>query len=491
MLRHLTACVLAVAALMAASGPASAEKRVALVIGNSAYQHTATLKNPSNDATDMARTLRELDFEVIDGTDLAKRDMVERIRTFADKVRGADVGLFYYAGHGLQVNGRNFLAPVDAKLNSDVDLDFEAVELDLVLKQLERSSRLSLVFLDACRDNPLAMQLAQTSRSLGIGRGLAQVEKAVGMMIAFSTQPGNVALDGDGRNSPYTAALLRHIDTQGRSINDTMIEVRRDVLEQTGGKQVPWENSSLTGQFFFKPAPLPPTAGGPSETAAQIAALRDEIERLKGAKVADGASQAAREIAVEPAGGATGADTKLASVDEGIAPQAAPTTAPAPLPPQPAQAELAADITAALKDLGCYDGTPTSDWDEETQNALQRFNALSKLDLPDDAPQDATLAALKAWTGEPCAATKMVAPTPKPDIAPKASATPKAAPKAAPTKRAAPKQTAPKQTKQAVKPTYRPKSAARPTYKAKPEGDGLSDAQRELQRRFPAGPWAD
>ncbi|WP_158008138.1 caspase family protein [Methyloceanibacter superfactus] len=295
MLRHLTACVFGVAALMAASAPASAEKRVALVIGNSAYQHTGTLKNPSNDATDMARTLRELDFEVIDGTDLTKRDMVKRIRTFADKVRGADVGLFYYAGHGLQVNGRNFLAPVDAKLSSDVDLDFEAVELDLVLKQLERSSRLSLVFLDACRDNPLAMQLAQTSRSLGIGRGLAQVEKAVGMMIAFSTQPGNVALDGDGRNSPYTAALLRHIAAQGRSINDTMIEVRRDVLEQTDGKQVPWENSSLTGQFFFKPAPLPPTAGGPNETAAQIAALREEIERLKGAKVADGVSQAARD----------------------------------------------------------------------------------------------------------------------------------------------------------------------------------------------------
>ena len=487
MLRHLTACVFGVATLIAASGPASAEKRVALVIGNSAYQHTATLKNPSNDATDMAQALRNLDFEVIDGTDLSKRDMVKRIRTFADKVRGADVGLFYYAGHGLQVNGRNFLAPVDAKLSSDVDLDFEAVELNLVLKQLERSSRLSLVFLDACRDNPLAMQLAQTSRSLGIGRGLAQVEKAVGMMIAFSTQPGNVALDGDGRNSPYTAALLRHIATEGRSINDTMIEVRKDVLDQTGGKQVPWENSSLTGQFFFKPAPLPPTVRASNETAAQIAALREEIERLKGAKVADGASQAAREIAVEPAGSSTGAETKLASVDYAVATQAAPTAAPAPLPPQPAQAELSADIAVELKDLDCYDGTPTSDWDGETQSALQRFNALSKLDLADDAPQDATLAALKAWTGEHCPATKMVAPTPKPDIAPKASATPKATPK----KRAAPKTVPKKKTKQAVKPTYRSKSAARPAYQAKPKSDGISDAQRELQRRFPAGRWPD
>ncbi len=180
MLRHLTACVFGVAALMAASAPASAEKRVALVIGNSAYQHTATLKNPSNDATDMARTLRELDFEVIDGTDLTKRDMVKRIRTFADKVRGADVGLFYYAGHGLQVNGRNFLAPVDAKLSSDVDLDFEAVELNLVLKQLERSSR-PIARLSrrlprqpprhaACPDEPVAWDRAR-ARAGGEGGG--------------------------------------------------------------------------------------------------------------------------------------------------------------------------------------------------------------------------------------------------------------------------------------------------------------------------------
>jgi len=486
MLRHLTACVFSIVTLLAASASASAEKRVALVIGNAAYQHTAALKNPSNDATDMARTLRDLDFEVIDGTDLSKRDMIRRIRAFADKVQGADVGLFYYAGHGLQVNGRNFLAPVDAKLNSDVDLDFEAVELNLVLKQLERSSRLSLVFLDACRDNPLAMQLAQ-SRSLGVGRGLAQVEKAVGMMIAFSTQPGNVALDGDGRNSPYTAALLHHIATQGRSINDTMIEVRREVLEQTGGKQVPWENSSLTGQFFFKPAPMPSIAGAPNETAAQIAALREEIERLKGASVADGASQAAREIAVEPANAGTG--TKLASVDDAVAPQAAPTAVPAPLPPEPVEAELVADIAAELKDLECYDGTPTSDWDEQTQDALQRFNAVSKLDLPDDAPQDATLAALKGWTGAHCTATEMVAPTPKPTVVPKA--TTKVTPKTTPTKRAAPKQTAPK-TKKAAKPTYRSKSAAGPTYKTKPKSDdGISDAQRELQRRFPAGPWGN
>jgi uncharacterized caspase-like protein len=479
MLRHLAACVLGLTSLAVAITPASAEKRVALVIGNSAYAHTAPLKNPSNDATDMAATLRALGFEVVDGTDLTKRDMVRQIRIFADKVRGADVGLFFYAGHGLQVNGRNFLAPVDATLKSDIDLDFEAVELDLVLKQLERSSRLSLVFLDACRDNPLAQSLAQTSRSVSIGRGLAQVEKAVGMMIAFATQPGNVALDGDGRNSPYTEALLRHIATQGRSINDVMIEVRKDVLETTGGKQVPWENSSLTGQFFFKPGTAQ-AAAGTSETAAQIAALREEIDRLKAAKDPQGDKQAAREIAVEPAGSAASpemGETKIAAVDADTPAPQTPAVTPSPAPAEPTQDELAADIAAELKALDCYDGTPTGAWDTQTQDALKRFNALSKFDLTLDEPEGATLAALKDWTSGNCATTKVVAPTPKPKVKP--AAAPKK--QATPTERAAP---APKK-KKAAKPTYRPKSAQQ----KRPKNDGVSDAQRELQRAFPSTNW--
>jgi uncharacterized caspase-like protein len=254
MLKHVITCVASVGALLLTLHGAAADKRVALVIGNSAYQHTAPLRNPSNDATDMAAKLRELGFDVIDGIDLTKAEMESRIRAFSDKLAGADVGLFYYAGHGLAVDGKNFLAPVDAALKSEADVDFETVELNLVLKQMERNSRLSLVFLDACRNNPLAANLATSSRSLAVARGLARVEKAVGMMIAFSTRPEDVALDGEGRNSPFTGALLRHISDEGESVNDVMIEVRNDVLKATDGKQVPWENSSLTGQFFFKPA---------------------------------------------------------------------------------------------------------------------------------------------------------------------------------------------------------------------------------------------
>ena len=145
---------------------------------------------------------------------------------------------------------------------------------------MERNARVSLVFLDACRDNPLAANLAQ-SRSLQVGRGLAQIERAVGMMIAFATQPGNVALDGEGRNSPFTHALLGHINQEGTTINDLMVEVRKDVLAATGGKQVPWENSSLTGQFYFKPSEPKSIAEQSAETDAQIAVLRQEIERLQ------------------------------------------------------------------------------------------------------------------------------------------------------------------------------------------------------------------
>ncbi len=433
MLRHLAAGLFSLAVLATAPDAALAERRVALVIGNSAYQNTAPLKNPANDAADMAAKLRELGFEVIDGTDLSKREMEQRIRTFADKLAGADVGLFFYAGHGLQVDGRNFLAPVDAALKSDTDLDFEAVELNLVLKQLERNARVSIVFLDACRDNPLANNLALASRSLSIGRGLAHVEKAVGMMIAFATQPGNVALDGAGRNSPFTTALLRHIATEGAGINDVMIDVRRDVLEETGGKQVPWENSSLTGQFYFKPAAPKTAENGSADTVAEIAALREEIARLQANQNAllnsqkdelatlqqklkaqtgeepvdvSQAPASSRVIAVEPAAPATdAAETKTAN----LAPSdltGVKQPSPAQATPEPAraadQAALSRDIQTKLKTLDCYRGKIDGDWGSGTRTGVERFSKIANLDLNTDKAEQATLDALAAWKGEHC-----------------------------------------------------------------------------------------
>jgi uncharacterized caspase-like protein len=456
MAKHLTAFVLAVLVLAGTFASAHAEKRVALVIGNSTYQHTVPLKNPSNDASDMAGKLRQLGFEVIDGTNLSKAEMEQRIRTFAAKLSGADVGLFFYAGHGLQVDGKNFLAPIDARLKSDADIDFEAVELNLVLKQLERNSRVSIVFLDACRDNPLASNLAQ-SRSLQVGRGLAQVEKAVGMMISFATQPGNVALDGEGRNSPFTNALLGHIDQEGTSINDVMVEVRKDVLAATAGKQVPWENSSLTGQFYFKPAAPKSVAEQSAETAAQIAALRQEIDRLQTSQGAALQAQqeqleilkqklneetkkavtlpgppaeaaTSRVIAVEPAENAAAGNADAASASADTAKLAAADATSVEATPQakdspalPAAVDLAAlsrDIQTKLKDYGCYGGKIDASWGSGTRSAVDRFNKLANLDLNSDEPEQQTLDALKAWTGSRCPVEEIAREEPGPSTPP-------------------------------------------------------------------------
>src|SRR5262245_1003646 len=196
---------------------AQAEKRVALVIGNSAYQHTPTLANPANDAADMSAALKKHGFKVIDGYDLDKASFERKVRDFSGALRGAEVGLFFYAGHSLQAAGQNYLVPTDAQAESADALDWELVRLDLVPRTMERVTSANIIFLDACRNNPLGRNLARAmgTRSAEVGRGLAAVESGVGTLISFSTQPGNVALDGSGRNSPFAGALAKHISSGG------------------------------------------------------------------------------------------------------------------------------------------------------------------------------------------------------------------------------------------------------------------------------------
>jgi uncharacterized caspase-like protein len=265
--------------------PAAAQKRVALVIGNSAYQHATALANPANDANDMSAALKELGFEVILGLNLDKRAFDARVREFSRALPDADTGVFYYAGHGLQVVGRNYLVPIDAQLQSERDLDFEANALDFILKQMEldRDGKTSIVFLDACRDNPLAGNLARSmgTRSAGVGRGLAQVQAGVGTFVAYSTQPGNVALDGQERNSPFTAALATSIKEPGRNLTSVMIDVRRKVLAATNGRQVPWDHSALTGDFYFHLASAPGTVPKVTPPDSGAAAMRDRVRQLE------------------------------------------------------------------------------------------------------------------------------------------------------------------------------------------------------------------
>jgi uncharacterized caspase-like protein len=272
--------------------PAAAEKRVALVIGNSAYLSAGTLSNPVNDASDTARVLKKFGFRVILGLDLTKPAFEEKVRKFSHALANADTAILYYAGHGLQVSGRNYLLPVDAKLANERDLDFEAISLDFVLKQMEveREGKINIVFLDACRDNPLSQNLARSmgTRSVAIGKGLAEVQTGVGTFIAYSTQPGNVALDGESRNSPFTEALTKRVQEPGRNLTAIMIDVRKDVLAATKGRQVPWDHSALTSDFYFQPgAGRSPEPGGTQVAAAgtkQTGTTMDDLDALASAQ---------------------------------------------------------------------------------------------------------------------------------------------------------------------------------------------------------------
>jgi hypothetical protein len=221
------------------------ERRVALVIGNSAYE-VAPLKNPVNDARDMAHALGELGFELIYRENLNQNDMKRSIREFGAKIRDGGVGLFYYAGHGVAVKGINYLVPVDAKVEREEQVEYECVDAGFVLSQMDNAgNRLNIVILDACRNNPFA----RTFRS--VSRGLAQMDAPSGTLIAYATAPGSVASDGNARNGLYTQELLKFIRTPNMGIEEVFKRVRISIRNLTQNKQTPWESSSLTGDFYF------------------------------------------------------------------------------------------------------------------------------------------------------------------------------------------------------------------------------------------------
>lgn len=260
--------VLAVVFVLALSAPGAAETRLALVIGNAKYR-TNQLANPANDAELMARALAATGFQVQTLIDADQAAMKRAVLELGRRLRGSDsIGLFYYAGHAVQVSGENYLIPVDADIKDVEDVPIAAVGLNDLLGTFERAgSRLTIAILDACRDNPFSTP----SRSLT--RGLAPVRAPTGTLIGFATGPGEVALDGDGANSPYSAALASHIPEIGIPLEEVFRRTRRRVLEVTGNRQTPWEHSSLTGEFFFRPkaADPEPTARAP---AADVTAAR-------------------------------------------------------------------------------------------------------------------------------------------------------------------------------------------------------------------------
>ncbi|SPP99367.1 caspase family protein [Bradyrhizobium vignae] len=259
------------------AGPAFAGKRVALVLANSAYQHAPSLANPVNDGAVMAKTLKEAGFDVVESWhDLSALDTRRVLRDFADATRDADIAVVYYAGHGIEVEGSNYLIPVDAKLERDTDVYDEALSLDRVLVAVEPAKQLRLVILDACRDNPFGKQMKRTIASRGIGRGLARIEPTnSNTLIAYSAKAGFTAQDGNGANSPFTIALSKHLTTPGLDVRRAFGFVRDDVLKSTGNKQEPFVYGSLGGEDV----PLVPVKVTAVAPASPVANPQADVRR--------------------------------------------------------------------------------------------------------------------------------------------------------------------------------------------------------------------
>jgi len=265
---------LSVAALLVSGDAAFADKRVAFVVGNAAYRNVPQLPNPAIDAKAIAAVLRNVGFDVVEGTNLTRDKMTEKLLDFGKRAEGADIAVFFYAGHGIAVNNVNYLLPIDADLKSEMDVKLgAAINVDLTLEQTMADAKVKLVFLDACRDNPFAARIrsAKATRSVSVNSGLAEMKSGEGTLIAFATGPGQTALDGDvGNHSPFTRALISNIAKPGVEIQQAMTRVRAQVNEETNKNQLPWGHTNLTGEVYLNPQAA--SADTPAESSGTPAA---------------------------------------------------------------------------------------------------------------------------------------------------------------------------------------------------------------------------
>jgi hypothetical protein len=272
----LAACVLAFG--LPSSASAQAEKRVALVIGNGAYRNVPALTNPTNDAKDVAAAFERLGFAVRAISDATYDGMRRGLLEFGRQARDADVAIVYFAGHGIEVGGENWLIPIDAELRSDIDVDHEAMGLRSVLPAVESAGKLGLVILDACRNNPFAARMQRSVRTRAVSRGLVGVEPSGNVLVAYAAKDGTTAADGQGRNSPFTTSLLKHLETPGLEVNFLFRNVRDDVISATRRQQQPFVYGSLSKEAIYLKAPtvaLPPPPPGPGPDEVTWGLLKD------------------------------------------------------------------------------------------------------------------------------------------------------------------------------------------------------------------------
>jgi hypothetical protein len=266
---------LSMVCILFSADAARADRRVAFVVGNGAYKNVQPLPNPPIDAKSMASVLRNVGFEVVEGTNLTRDKMTERLLEFGKKAQGADVALFFYAGHGIAISGTNYLLPIDADIKSEMDVKLgAAINIDLTLDQTMGDAKVKLVFLDACRDNPFAakMKANAATRSVNVQTGLAEMKSGEGTLIAFATGPGQTALDGqEGTNSPFTRALMANIAKPGVEIQQAMTQVRAQVNEETNKGQLPWGHTNLIGSVYLNGTPPVGAAAAAPSSAPTVA----------------------------------------------------------------------------------------------------------------------------------------------------------------------------------------------------------------------------
>lgn len=418
MMHWLLLLFLSIPVLMA--GSAFAENRVALVIGNADYEQVGGLENPVRDANAMATLLEDVGFDVVKGIDLDRAGMQKTLNIFSERLNTADVALFYYAGHGVQVDGENYLIPVDAQIENETDLAFATVPLGLIEEQMSKVPRVKLLLLDACRDNPFKAELTRgmaPSRALTMPDGLAAVDLSDdvgGTFIAFATDPGSYASDGQGtQHAPFTQALLDHMGRPGMELHAMMIDVRAQVWQHTDETQRPWSNSSLTGKFYFNRGEPGTKLVGTTDadlelalwqevsaggTAAEYQAYLERypdgtFSEIAEARIATGPDDAQAVASAEP----SKADPLLPAQTGSSAPNLKASNLPAApvlrqrrdrtgtggadksLPPEIAEASLSMtsqdrrEIQAFLEHLGLNPGPAEEDFDDQTRVAIRSW----------------------------------------------------------------------------------------------------------------------
>lgn len=440
------------ALLIVSVAPALAEKRVALIIGNGNYTSVSRLHNPSRDAIAVEAMFKAAGFDYLRRVEnLGAQAMRRTLRDFAGQVHNADIAVIFYAGHGIEVSGSNYLIPVDAVLERDIDVEDETIALDRLSQILEPAKRLRLIILDACRDNPFLRSMKRTVASRSIGRGLAKVDVLTSdTLVAYAARAGSTAADGEGSNSPYTAGLVKHLATPGLDVRLALGRVRDDVLRATDNKQEPFVYGSLGGSevalvperpkpVAAPPPPVPPSPPAVSNQAAlewqdikatsNIAVLQGFIERHKSNQVyAPLAQSRVEEIEQQRAREAAEAERqRVALLDQQKRTEAEArkrAEAEAKAKAEREIFELVRGYQTELTRLGCYKGKVDGAWGGAVVEAIGRYNAATKSSLGTSSPSKAALGDLinrggtacpiECGKGETLSGGKCVAATPSP-----------------------------------------------------------------------------